>query len=229
MNCLEFRRHASTEPDGREAEYQQHRRECLMCAAFAAREDQFELRLRRALHVAPPPDLTARALLRQTLDQTRDRRAYSLAAGVLLMLTLAGGLLFRTSLPSLEEAVVAHIQEEPASLITASRLSLTQVNHTLKTLDLRAEASLGEVRYAGVCRIRRGEGAHLVLAGAQGPVTVLLMPGESVAGRVTFQRDQLHGVILPTGPGSMAIVGGTAAEIQGIEQRLRHAVHGPLS
>jgi hypothetical protein len=55
------------------------------------------------------------------------------------------------------------------------------------------------------------------------------MPGESVAERVTFQRDRLHGVILPTGPGSLAIVGGTEAEIRGIEQRLRQAVHGSLS
>jgi hypothetical protein len=229
MNCLEFRRHVLTEPDSRDAAYLQHRRACPACATLAAREAQFELRFQRVLHVEPPPGLAARVLLRQSLDRSRDRRAYSLAAGVLLVLTLVGGLLFRTPLPSLEEALVGHIQEEPDSLISASRLSLTQVNHTLKTLSLRAEASLGEVRYAGLCRIRRGEGAHLVLAGTQGPVTVLLMPGESVAERVAFRRDQLHGVILPMGPGSMAIVGGTEAEIQSIEQRLRHAVHGSLS
>jgi hypothetical protein len=63
-----------------------------------------------------------------------------------------------------------------------------------------------EVRYAGVCDIRRRPGAHLVLAGERGPVTVLLMPDERVSQR-TAARRRPEGVILPVDGGSLAIVG----------------------
>ena len=83
-----------------------------------------------------------------------------------------------------------------------------------------------EVRYAGICDIRRRPGAHLVLAGERGPVTVLLMPDERVSQRAPLRTGNLEGVVLPVDGGSMAIVGSRGEPLNALEHRLRVQFHG---
>ena len=60
MNCIEFRRRYTTEPDSSNALLAAHRSECSACAQFARKIDIFEEQLREALVVDPPASLYAR-------------------------------------------------------------------------------------------------------------------------------------------------------------------------
>jgi len=79
-----------------------------------------------------------------------------------------------------------------------------------------------EVRYAGICDIRRRPGAHLVLAGERGPVTVLLMPDERVSQRAPLRTGDLEGVVLPVDGGSMAIVGSRGEPLNALAVEMLH-------
>ena len=59
-----------------------------------------------------------------------------------------------------------------------------------------------------------------------GPVTVLLLPGETVSERAHFQRDGYQGLLVPVGNGAAAIVGLPGEPLGSIEARLPPAFTG---
>jgi hypothetical protein len=96
----------------------------------------------------------------------------------------------------------------------------------LRALGAQVDGLPTEVRYAGICDIRRRPGAHLVFQGERGPVTVLLMPEETVPRRLAIQGDGLEGAVLPAGSGSIAIVGNRGEHIEALAERLRVRTRG---
>ena len=62
------------------------------------------------------------------------------------------------------------------------------------------------VVYASPCVLRGHVAPHLVVHTEQGPLTVMLLPGEKVSRRQEFSEDGLEGVLLPAGEGSVAVL-----------------------
>ncbi len=60
---------------------------------------------------------------------------------------------------------MAHIEEEAASLLTSDYIGSDRLHSLLAPFGLKQLASLGEVRYAGVCIIGKRKGIHLVVRG----------------------------------------------------------------
>jgi hypothetical protein len=226
MNCFEFRRHFTIDPRSQDAELLLHKHECPACAGFVEQQARFEERLAEALHVDVPAELNARLVLNQSLHQSRRIRTLAIAATVLLTVALAGGWWLRPFSPSLDQTVLAHIEEERDLLTLRDRVSDASVAHLSQTVGMPLQNSVGEVRHVGICTIGKHRGGHLILAGMNGPVTVLLLPGEPVARRKIFEGDGLQGVLVPTGRGGMAIVGEPGEALDKIEQRLLVALHG---
>lgn len=228
MNCQEFRQHYLTEPRSQDSAFLEHKQACRACGEFAAQEATFEQALAGALAVDVPPSLTARVILNQTLHQAQRRRTFvALAAGaVLLMLVPVAALLLRPLSTSLEQDVIAHIAGERDHLAAHGPVPDNAVMAVLTTIGVEARQPLANVRYAGVCPIRRQPGGHLVLAGTHGPVTVLLMPRETIRQRLPIATAEFRGVILPAGDGSVAIVGTPGEALETIEQQLDQALRG---
>jgi hypothetical protein len=226
MNCLGFRRALTLLPASQDAEVLSHRRACADCDAFARRQSAFERTLAEAVKVEVPEGLASRALLvhRVSLEGAKRvrRRRVGLAAFT-AGLGLAGGWLALRPQP-LDRAVLAHIEKEPSHLADRRLLSPAQVNQALAPIGMTVSAEMGPVHYAGTCRIRRSLGAHLVLPGKKGPVTVLVMPGEPVDGCRPVRDGRFVGIILSAGGGSLAIVGEPGEALDWIESRLRRAV-----
>lgn len=220
MNCAEFRQRVLTDPGSPSAAFVTHRQQCAACAAFAAQEQRFESRLHEALHIDVPAGIAAHIRLRQSFERPRHparlRWAGAAAASVLVAL-----LAFALRPVALEAAVVAHVVDESEHLRAAQPLPEAAVRATLRDLDLTLRAPLGEVRYAGLCPIRRHTGAHLVLHEAHGPVTVLVLPHETVARRQTFVRDGWHVMLVPFDGGSLALIAARDDAFASIESRLR--------
>lgn len=205
MNCLEFRRLSLTEPDSNEAEFLQHARDCRPCAGFWHQQRRHEDSLRQAFAIAPPAGLEARILLRQSFAHAA-RARFAVAASI-VMLTAAALAWVWTTPHTLEAEVLAHIHAEPEHLAATGPESPVKVASVLRALGAQLKGDPGEVRHAGICDIRRRPGVHLVLAGRLGPVTVLLLPGETIGERAYFQRNGFQGLLIPVGNGAAAIVG----------------------
>ena len=221
MNCLEFRHACLTEPEGPDSEFRSHAESCRTCHDFLAEQRQMEERLRRVLTVEPPDGLAARIRLRQSFAPRRWAPRLAVAATVLLAIT-ATSMTYLWNRPlSLEAEVLAHIEAEPEALAAQGPASTDKLAAVLRALGAHLESMPGEVRYAGICDIRRRPGAHLVFNGERGPVTVLLLPDEQLSQRAPLRAGNYEGVVLPVSGGSLAIVGLRGEPLEVMEQRLR--------
>jgi hypothetical protein len=129
------------------------------------------------------------------------------------------------SYDSLAEEVLAHIVHEPGALrvtdvaIADDRLARA-VPASIATYD-RGEAL---ITYAQPCTINGNTVPHLVIQGQYGPVTILLMPDERVEEAITLDGENLKGVILPVGRGSIAIVGGRDEPLELLKKNVVNSV-----
>lgn len=226
MNCFEFRRQLTIDPRSQDADLLRHKHECPACAGFAGQQARFEERLTEALHVDVPVELHARLVLNQSLHQSRRIRTLAIAASVLLTVALAGGWWLRPLSPSLDQIVIAHIEEEREFLASRDHVPDTKIVQLTQAIGMPLRGDIGTVRLAEICPIGKHHGAHLVLAGANGPVTVLLLPGETIPRRKSFERDGFRGILVPTGYGGMAIVGQPGEGLDGVAHRIQVALRG---
>lgn len=219
MNCQEFRQRFLTEPRCQDPAFLEHIQLCRPCAEFAAQEAAFEQALAGALAVPVPPKLAARVILNQTLHRARRPYAWSAAAVLLITVSVAIALL-RPGFSSLEQEVIAHITDEPEHLAAIDSVPDKKIREVFETIGVSTQPLLNNVRYAGVCPIRRQPGGHLVLAGAHGPVTILFMPHEAIVQQRRIETDGFHGIIVPYGAGSVAIVGHPGEALDDFKRQL---------
>ena len=223
MNCLAFRRAMSVRPGTEDLEVLAHRRACADCNGFARRQAALERTLSEAVRIPVPDGLASRVLVAHGvgLEARRrvQRRRVRLAFVASVSLGLAISWLVLGPEP-LDHAVVAHIEGERSHLADRRDLSPDEVNQVLAPLGISVTTGVGRVHYAGTCPIRKHLGAHLVLEGEKGPVTVLFMPGEPVGRRQMFQDGKYRGIIVPSAEGSIAMVGQPGEALDAVERRL---------
>ncbi|MGI9249493.1 MAG: DUF3379 family protein [Woeseiaceae bacterium] len=151
---------------------------------------------------------------------------FAIAATVVLAtsITLRTSGVFQ-SYDSLAEEVLAHLDHEPAAL------RVTDVAVSDRKLVRAVPASLAEfdrneslITYARICVINGKDVPHLVIQGQHGPVTILLMPEEEVAEAAPLDGDNVKGVILPVGNGSIAIIGDREELLEPIQKNVVNSV-----
>ena len=224
MNCLEFRQQILVDPQALRQELVEHADTCAGCANFLAEQRTFEHRLAHAAQVAVPAHLRDRIVLRQTMQRAGHLRRLAYAAGVVAMVLggLVGLLLWPVPEP-IADTVIGHILAEPEHLHEQSVVDARTTSAALQRVGLGLRRELSHVRYADTCPMGRGVGAHLVLAGRRGPITVLVLP-DRIGERQIVRRAGFEGVVIPTGYGSLAIVGVAGEELSGYERWLPTAI-----
>ncbi len=229
MNCIDVRRILAATPASREPDVLRHLQQCQSCARYAEREKLLSARIDRQLNVAVPDGLTSRIMLQQRLTEEKRYRRHrdywqALAASVLLAVGLIAGM-FMVNYPySLEEVALAHVRDEPMALQVEDNIQLTQLNDLLAPYNLKLQQAIGRVAFAMPCRIRQYVGAHLVMEGEYGKVTVLIMPGEYVIARKALQGRDLQGLLIPMDGGSIAIIAQAREPLGTIETRISQAL-----
>ncbi len=217
MNCLEFRRQIFTDPTCRDDNFLLHRQVCRVCSPFAQSMALFEQDLLRAIQVNVPDDLASRIKLQRTIhDEQRSRRRrpwrYAMAASLVLMLGVSSFLGYRLhtatqATEALQQAVLQHIHMELNHLAEHNPVQVAQLNQLMAPFGVQIKESFGLANYAGACPIGQHLGAHLVVQGQVGPVTIIFVPSESIADRSHVVDQRFSGILLPAGKGGMAIVG----------------------
>ena len=130
-------------------------------------------------------------------------------------------------------AVVAHIQNPDEAGAIAPDQTLNPMTpatwRTSSTAPAYAcRAAWADVSYAHVCLFRGERVVHLVVQGRDGPVTILLLPHIHVSRNMPVDEGDFHGVIVPAGQGSIAIVTNNATPVEPMEQELAANVQWTL-
>ena len=234
MDCLEFRRSLTVEPQSRDPALRVHRNECVACAAAWERAQQAEHDLLAALQVPVPAGLAERVLLAQATGVRRQhlrRRRVALAfAASLLIAVSAGGLFWQQqdahSLPAL---AVAHMPEEIHSLDLTQSIDAQTVLDDFSARGVTLKGPLPtDITYVHKCTVGPYKGVHLVARSNGESVAVLYFPHKRIGSGRDFKRDGWNGREVPLEHGTLVMLTDQASRrpFKTIEQDWRVAIDG---
>jgi len=237
MNCEDYRKAIAAGPSETFDGAAEHVAACASCRAYRDEMLRFDETIRAALRVDVPPlrmpDLPSLRDDENVVSLPRTRRPrmtppawLGLAAGIVLA-AVVGGRLFGPgpSYASLADEVIAHLDHEPGALRRVSTpVSARSLQAVIEDDVEEMDEAIGLITYARSCVINGRTVPHLVMQGAAGPITLLLLPDEHVDNAIPLQGESVNGVILPVGDGSIAIIGERDERLDEIEQRVIDSV-----
>ncbi len=232
MNCEDYRKALTTEPAYEDESG--HVRTCARCQAFSSEITALNERILAAMEIAAPelqlpalPEIDTENVVALSSLRSFSRPAWFAVAATVLLAVLLGVQMTGSDAvgASLAEQVVAHLDHEPGALVRSStpvgdaRL-LQVVPSDIATMN----HDVGLITYAENCTINGKQVPHLVIQGVRGPITILLMPEEKISGAETLDGQSIHGVILPVGDGSIAIIGERDEPLDRVQQDILSSV-----
>lgn len=239
MNCEDYREAIAADPSESFEGGAEHAAACESCRSYRAEMRVLDETIARALAIDVPelkiPELPTIGEDDEKVVNLPFRRAANISIGgwigIAASFALAAfiGVQFIGNGPARDQRlaaeVLAHVDHEPWAL-TITDVSVTDdqfarvMNPTVGTID----RGVGLISYARTCIIDGMWIPHLVIQGKHGPVTLLLMPHESVSSPVTLSGEGVKGVILPHGGGSIAIIGEREERLEELEQKVVDSV-----
>lgn len=237
MNCLDCRRELLIDPRNESADLITHIKHCKPCRHEREQLLALENTLESSLDYSVPEGLEDRILeISRDENQTGKARSgpfgghvWQMAAGVMLGIGLAVYLGLNQYYPlnnasALEVTVLNHITDELNHLHETHDISQQQLGSVMTAINTHATEDIGKLNYAGKCQIRKNAGAHLIVNGEKGPVTVLVMPGEHIGKNMNIESARFDGTIYPTAYGSLAVVGEKGEHIPTIAERMLESI-----
>lgn len=238
MNHNEARLLIGGDPHTVPPELAEHLASCVECAQFQREMTALDTNIRRALESAPlgtaatspasaaATPATVTPITSAPAAQRRKRASswsgWALAASVAVISMLAVWTLRPND--SLAHDVVKHIQFESNSWSSKEPVTAADVNETLAQAGVAIDMGSDKVMYAHSCLFRGHVVPHLVVSTPQGPVTVIVLPHESVKHRMSFHEDGMSGVITPAPHGSLAVIMQGSENIDAIAQQVQRSV-----
>ncbi|MDJ0904578.1 MAG: DUF3379 family protein [Woeseiaceae bacterium] len=231
MNCEQYREAIAAEPgfDGGAG----HLSECEACQAYRREMLALDETIGRALAI-DVPELAVPDLPEIETDNVvaLPRRRWSaptmLAMAATVVLAAFIGMRMLDTGPqhdSLADQLLAHLEHEPYALrVTDEPVSDARLASVVPANLAEMDHSAGLITYARTCEINGRDVPHLVIQGERGPVTLLLMPHEKVAAPESFTGENIKGVILPVGEGSIALFGDREEALDRISEEVLNSV-----
>jgi hypothetical protein len=233
MNHNEARLLIGGDPHTVPPELAEHLAGCPECAQFQREMTVLDDNIRRALEKAPlsaaPPGTIAATVTPITNAPAAQRRkrakswsGWALAASVAAISMIAVWTLRPND--SLAHDVVTHIQYESTSWSSKEPVTAVEVKETLARAGVAIDMDSDKVMYAHSCLFRGHVVPHLVVSTPQGPVTVMVLPHDSVKHRMSFHEGGMSGVITPAPHGSLAVIMQGNENIDAVAQQVRQSV-----
>ena len=224
MNCDEYREAIAADPSETFPGGAAHAAGCEECSNYRQEMRALDERIARALAI-DVPDLEMPEL--PPLEADNSGRAGAAATG-------SGGARFRTpplwmglaaavvvaavlvvGFPEgerggqdLVDQIVAHMDhEEESRRVTSVPVATQTLNEVVSRQVSGMDEDIGLITYAMSCVINGRTVPHLVIQGNRGPVTLILLPEETIDASIPLSGDNVHGVLLPVGSGSIAVIG----------------------
>ncbi len=233
MNHNEARLLIGGEPHSVPPELAEHLAGCPECTQFQREMLALDGNILRALQQSPvsavPPAATSASVAPITSAPVARRRrrasswsGWALAAGVAAISMIAVWTLRPND--SLAHDVVTHIQYESKSWSSTEKVTEADVKETLAQAGVAIDMDSDKVMYAHSCLFRGHVVPHLVVSTPQGPVTVMVLPHESVKHRMSFHEDGMSGVITPAPHGSIAVIMQGNENVDAVAQQVQQSV-----
>ena len=92
------------------------------------------------------------------------------------------------------------------------------------TVGAHLQQPIEQMSYAGECVVKGQKGLHIVIQEAQGPVTVIVMPGQQIEAMQAFESSGYHGELIPIKGGVVAIVANNMQQLALTQIRFFKAV-----
>ncbi len=233
MNCDDYKQAIGADPsfDGGAG----HLSECQSCQDYRRDMQALDLKIGRALALDVPelamPSLddvdTGKVVALEPRRRVAMKTWYSVAATV----ALAAFIGFRyipdngPAYLSLADEVLAHVKHEPEALqVTDRMISDDNLNEVVPASIANTGHLSGLITYAETCPISGHDVPHLVIQGEHGPITIMLMPNEKISAAISLNDENSHGVILPVGDGSIAIVGSREEKLEDVQMQILQSV-----
>lgn len=242
MKCEDYREAITADPsetfDGGSA----HAAACASCSDYKAEIQRDDKRIALALAIDVPefrmPELPASDASESSNAVPLSTRGpgrfgapvwIGLAAAIAVVAVLGMRVLTPDpTYPPIAGQVLAHMDHEQESRrVTSVAVSDQRLGNVIDAKVSQMDEKLGLISYAQSCVINGHTVAHLVVQGETGPITLILLPDESIDAAIPLAGESVHGVILPVGSGSVAIIGQREAqltEIGAIGQRVVDSV-----
>ncbi len=229
MNCLEFRRQADTDPNCPDPAFVQHKLECTECVSLVARVSRFQAILNGAVRFDTPENLSSKILLKQSFFDASFRisRRKTMALAACVVAVVGAGvygsiLLARQS--ELAREVFALIRAAPYAVQPKTPLATDTIAKALAPAGLKVSQDIRGVTFAGPCLLKNKIAGHLVFQGSVAPVTVFVIPGIRVESAESIRGDELRGVLVPYGSGTLAIVGAPKENLEAVREKVGSAI-----
>jgi len=110
-----------------------------------------------------------------------------------------------------------HTESAPAPRIA---IPLGNINLAIRHVGLEAQTTLDRFVSADPCVIDAAPGAHLVLDGVHGPVSVLFFSQTATSVSIALEDNGVFGLIAPCQRGSVVILGQPGERFETIEQQI---------
>jgi hypothetical protein len=232
MNCEDYRQAIAADPsyDGGDA----HLSACSGCRAYRDEMRAFDRKIGRALAIEVPslgmpelPEVDTADVVPLAGRRRFTMPAWMAVAAVLVLGAFIGVRMFGSNVtyPSLADEIVAHLDHEPYALrVTDRPVSDRRLAKVVPASVANMNHDAGLITYAQTCVINGKKIPHLVLQGEQGPVTILLLPDETIDSAVQLEGESINGVLLPVGGGSVAIIGERDERLDDVRQNVLNSV-----
>lgn len=213
------------DPASQDSSLLAHCRSCKYCNNLRLQSRRFERSLESAAKLPVPEGLSARILLRQsnTANPYLRHRAMLAWCAVLIVVAIVG---FRIDERPMEPAYTAAIAHHLNHTIVAPAPPVVakQLNLALRPVGIEAHTVLDGLIAADPCVIDASPGAHLVIDGAFGPVSILFLPNTATRKSIQIEDQGVFGLIAPCQRGSIAIFGQRGERFEMLKQQVDAAI-----
>jgi hypothetical protein len=219
MKCKDFEFEYIAAPEEIAGDACEHLQSCTVCQAFVEQQAAFEKQLAEVIRCDVPKgfrhSVRKYVVNHQPSFWTLPKSSLALVASLLMAVGVGSVYQTMTSQQGvpLDRLVVEHIEHDGIkSMRSSHHLSNAQFAKVAQQFGVKVEFS-SDVSFAEKCPIGNSYGLHMVYQYKGQPITVIYMPELSPKTILPFNYAGLKGWIEPLKKGSIAVLGGTTAEL----------------
>ncbi|GIU26342.1 hypothetical protein TUM4644_22330 [Shewanella colwelliana] len=232
MDELKFRREAYENPNNHDDDFLSAMRSSDERQAFVKDLKRLDSQIESALKVDVPEGLEAKLLLNQQLHQHQvQRRKTGFTMALVASVAFVAGISFtllRLGPVDLGQHALAHVYHEDMALISHDDVSFNTINTQLASLGTLANARFteqpGQVLYSTYCDFQGVKSIHLVMQGAQGKVTLFIVPVEDrMILDEAFADNRYQGMGFAADNAYMLLVGEHHDDLNNIKEEIKQS------
>lgn len=229
MNYSEFKKLILADPWSQTPEVVEARRSSPEFEQFAVETQKLARSIEAAVAISAPADLLdSIKAIAQPIAPQRSWMPWALAASILVAVGTVG-ITWKQNhqWDSVEAYLADHYSHDGEMLLSESGGTATgaEISRMMASLNATAGQQLaGKVTFIKYCPTPNGKGLHMVVSTADGPMTIIFMPGTQVTDGELLEFGQEHAYVVNLEHGSAAIIGRKEQPVQSLQALVRSAI-----